>query len=73
MELCPLIQNSVQQGYFPVLYPRYLPLLKSVPYFDVALLHPTCVYCPPSPERMWETLGMEKVLPKSQKCNYFPH
>ena len=56
MELRLLIQNSIQQDYLPE-YPRYLPSYQSVPSFDVALLHPPCVDCPPFPYTFMENLG----------------
>ena len=44
------------------------PLIKNFPYFDVALLHPPGVDCPPFPLKLYGKLwGWERILPNSQK------
>ena len=72
MGLSLLIQNSVQQDYFPKLYPRYL-LYQNFISFDVALLQPPGVYCLTLPQNFYEKpWEWEKILPSSQVFNLFP-
>ena len=56
-KLSSFIQNSVQQDYLPESYARYLPSYQKCQ----KIVAPTrCGLFPPSPEPLWETLGMGK-------------
>ena len=55
LKLSPLIQDSVQQDYLPESYVRYLPSYQKCQKIVAPF---RCGLLPPSPETLWESLGM---------------
>ena len=57
LKLSPVIQNRAQQNYLPESNATYLPSYQKCQ----KIVAPTrCGLFPPSPEPLWETLGMGK-------------
>ena len=72
MELSPLIQNSVQQDYFPELYPMYLPSSQICSLLWCCFVAPSKCGLPPSPELLWEILEMEENPTQQPNIYLFP-
>ena len=63
------MQNKVQQDYLPESYARYLPSYQKC---EKNVAPNRCGLSPPSPETLWETLGMGENPTQQPKIYSFP-
>ena len=61
--------KQFQQDYLPESYAWYIPFYQKCQ----KIVARTRCGLPPSPESLWETLGMDEILPKRKTFTNFPH